>query len=143
MSHPTQHRNKLSFFFSLVKRSLKGEEHDYTQGSIRQAIILLAIPMILELSLESVFAVVDIFFVIKRVFRGAVDAVMSMRSLWIASGIYIVLCLCLINGYDPFSELGLKCSAIVTTIGRGIGVLYQCYHLFGGKRIINIKMPHF
>ena len=57
------HNNKLSRFISLVKQSLRGEEHDYTQGSIRTAIILLAIPMILELSLESVFAVVDIFFV--------------------------------------------------------------------------------
>jgi len=49
--------------FSLIKQSLRGGEHDYTQGSIRQAIVLLAIPMILELSLESVFAVVDIYFV--------------------------------------------------------------------------------
>src|SRR5438045_7107368 len=49
--------------FSLIKQALRGGEHDYTKGSIRQAIVLLAIPMILELSLESVFAVVDMFFV--------------------------------------------------------------------------------
>ena len=55
--------NKLSHFFTLVKQSFKGGEHDYTQGSIRGAIVLLAIPMILELSLESVFAVVDMYFV--------------------------------------------------------------------------------
>src|SRR5881394_3418890 len=58
-----QHTSRLSLFTSLLRQSLRGDEHDYTQGSIRQAIILLAIPMILELSLESVFAVVDIFFV--------------------------------------------------------------------------------
>ena len=49
--------------FSLIKQSLRGGEHDYTQGSIRQAIVLLAIPMMLELILESIFALVDIFFV--------------------------------------------------------------------------------
>ena len=53
------YNNKRSHFWALIKQSLKGGEHDYTQGSIRGAIVLLAIPMILELSLESVFAVVD------------------------------------------------------------------------------------
>ncbi|MDB4926528.1 MATE family efflux transporter [Mucilaginibacter sp.] len=51
--------------FSIIRQSLNGEEQDYTQGSIRKAVFLLAIPMILELSLESVFALVDIFFVSK------------------------------------------------------------------------------
>src|SRR6185437_11271025 len=46
-----------------IKQSLSGEQRDYTQGSIPKAVFLLAIPMILELSLESVFAVVDMFFV--------------------------------------------------------------------------------
>src|ERR1043165_742846 len=63
MQQLTVHKNKLSHFFSLVWQSIKGGEYDYTQGSIRTAIVLLAIPMILELSLESVFAVVDIYFV--------------------------------------------------------------------------------
>ena len=57
------YNNKLSHFFALFKQSLRGGEHDYTQGSLRGAIVLLAIPMILELSLESVFAVVDMYFV--------------------------------------------------------------------------------
>src|SRR5689334_2117605 len=46
-----------------LKQSLRGEQHDYTRGSVSEAVILLAIPMILELSLESIFAVVDMFFV--------------------------------------------------------------------------------
>jgi putative MATE family efflux protein len=57
-----QPSNRLSFF-QIIRQSIRGEEHDYTKGSIRQAVILLSIPMILELSLESVFAVVDMFFV--------------------------------------------------------------------------------
>ncbi|MDJ1498774.1 MATE family efflux transporter [Cytophagaceae bacterium DM2B3-1] len=54
-----------SKIWSTIKLSLNGEQQDYTQGSIPKAIFLLAIPMILELSLESVFAVVDMFFVSK------------------------------------------------------------------------------
>jgi putative MATE family efflux protein len=245
--------NKLSHFFSLVKQSLRGVEHDYTKGSIRGAIVLLAIPMILELSLESVFAVVDMFFVgklgpnaiqtvgltesvitiiytiaiglsigatamvarrtgekdpegaahagaqamlialivtvavsvpgvifapeilklmkaspeviregvlftrimlggslviillflINGIFRGAGDPAMAMKSLWIASGINIVLCPLLIYGYGPFPALGLEGAAIATTIGRGTGVLYQCYHLFGKKGIVKIRTTHF
>src|ERR1700740_1075691 len=49
--------------WNLMRQSLNGEEIDYTVGSIRKAVFLLAIPMILELSLESVFALVDMFFV--------------------------------------------------------------------------------
>ena len=253
MSQSNQHTSRLSLFTSLIKQSFRGDEHDYTQGSIRQAIILLAVPMILELILESVFAIVDMFFVsrlgsnamqtvgltesvitivytlgmglgigttaviarrigeknpdaaahagaqailisllitiiisvsgfiyapdilkfmkaapeiiqegeiftrimlggslviillflINGIFRGAGDAAIAMRSLWIASGINIILCPTLINGYGPFPELGLKGAAIATTIGRGIGVLYQCYHLFGRKGVVKIKMVHF
>src|SRR6188768_1916620 len=51
--------------YNAIKLSLNGEEQDYTKGSIPMAVFLLAIPMILELSLESVFALVDIFFVSK------------------------------------------------------------------------------
>lgn len=256
MQQSTVHNNKLSHFFSLVWRSIKGGEYDYTQGSIRTAIVLLAIPMILELSLESVFAVVDMYFVshmehdakqamatvgltesvisivytlgfgvsmaatavvarrigekniegaahagaqsiligigisvilsiagvifapsilklmgaapdvikegtpftrimfgsslviillflINGVYRGAGDATMAMRSLILSSVINIILCPLLIYGYGPFPELGLKGAAIATVIGRSTGVIYQCYHLFGGKRIIHLVRHHF
>jgi putative MATE family efflux protein len=252
MPQPT-YNNKRTHFWALIKQSLRGGEHDYTQGSLRGAIVLLAIPMILELSLESVFAVVDMFFVgklganaiatvgltesaitiiysiaiglstaatavvarrigekdpdgaahagmqsllialittiiisivgiifaadilrlmgasaevvkegavftrimlggslaiillflINGIFRGAGDAAMAMKSLWIASLINIFLCPMLINGYGPFPELGLKGAAIATLIGRSTGVLYQCYHLFKGKGTIKIKGWHF
>lgn len=55
--------SKFKTSISLIKDALNGEERDYTQGSIRVAILLLAIPMILELSLESIFALVDMYFV--------------------------------------------------------------------------------
>lgn len=254
MTNQPFYKNKLSHFFSLVGRSIRGREYDYTQGSIRAAIVLLAIPMILELSLESVFAVVDIFFVsklgsnatqtvgltesvitivyslaiglstaatamvarrvgeknpeaaahagmqslimaivatvfissaglffapdilrlmgatpdvikegaiftrimlggsmviillflINGVFRGAGNAAIAMRSLWLASIINIFLCPSLIYGWGPFPESGLKGAAIATTIGRGIAVLYQCYHLFLNKKsTINFRKEHF
>lgn len=247
--------NKISSIFQLIKQSLKGEEHDYTKGNVKIAILLLSVPMILELSLESVFAVVDIYFVghlpnanvavatvglteavisliytlgiglstgataivarrvgekelveasksgaqaitisflislvvaflgvyfasdilalmgaqpevisegtifaqiifasspaiillflINGIFRGAGDAAMAMRSLWIASLINIILCPLLIYGYGPFPELGLMGAAIATATGRTIGVVYQCYHLFAKSRTIKIYNHYF
>lgn len=253
MSPSNAHHNKVSQFFSLVKQSIRGGEHDYTKGSIRVAIVLLAIPMILELSLESVFAVVDMFFVgrlgenaiatvgltesvitlvysiaiglstaatamvarrtgeknkegaahagmqalimslmatvvisiagiifapdvlrlmgaqpdvvkegtgftrimlggsvviillflINGIFRGAGDAAMAMRSLWLASLMNIILCPLLIYGIGPWNGFGLEGAAIATTIGRGTGVAYQCWHLFRGKGNISLRREHF
>jgi putative MATE family efflux protein len=249
----TTSANRIFVFWSLIKRSIRGDEYDYTQGSIRQAIILLAIPMILELSLESVFAVVDMFFVgklgenaiatvgltesvaaivysiaiglsaaatamvarrtgeknedeashagaqaiilsllitivistvgivfaadilrlmganaevvrdgaiftqillggsvviiliflINGIFRGAGNAAIAMRSLWIASICNIIFCPLFIYGIGPFQGLGLKGAAIATTIGRGIGVSYQLYHLAKGTSNIRLKRAHF
>jgi len=253
MSQVVTSSNKFFTFWSLIKKSLRGDEYDYTQGSIRHAIILLAIPMILELSLESVFAVVDMFFVgklgenaiatvgltesvaaivysiaiglstaatamvarrtgekneeeashagaqtmilsliasiiisisgiafapnilqimgaksdvvrdgaiftkillggnaviillflINGIFRGAGNAAIAMRSLWLASICNIVLCPLFIYGIGPFHGLGLKGAAIATTIGRGIGVSYQIFHLIKGTSNIHIKAKHF
>lgn len=243
-----QTTNKTSVF-SFVKQALKGEHQDFTQGSIRKGVLMLAIPMILEMMMESVFAVVDIFFVgrteharqavstvvltesvltilysvaialsmgatavvarrvgeknidlaaksgaqainlallitvvislsgaffapnilqlmggsqevialgtpytrimfggsvvimllflINGIFRGAGNAAIAMWSLWIANGCNIILCPILIHYY------GLTGAAIATTIGRGVGVLYQLYHLFRGKGLLRIKRSHF
>lgn len=76
-------------------------------------------------------------FLINGIFRGAGDAAMAMRSLWIASIINIILCPIFIHFW------GLKGAAIATVIGRSTGVLYQCYHLFKGSGILTFRLSHF
>ena len=63
MSTQQPTKSLTSSIISLFKEALSSESQDYTQGSIRRAVFLLAIPMILEMCMESIFAVVDIFFV--------------------------------------------------------------------------------
>lgn len=232
--------------WNLLKNAIRGTEEDYTKIAIKKAIFLLAVPMILELVMESVFALVDIFFVgklgasavatvgltetylfllysvamglstavtaiiarrtgekdhdsagvaaiqsifiavvasipfaiagifyakelliimgadewsinygyrytqwmiggnliiilifvINAIFRGAGDAAIAMRILWISNAINIVLDPLLIFGWGPFPELGIEGAAVATIIGRSTGVILQVWTLFkGGKHI--------
>ena len=59
----TNDRTTVRSFWRHVKASLRGEHHDYTKGSLHLAILLLAVPMVLEMGLESLFALVDIWWV--------------------------------------------------------------------------------
>ena len=59
----TTYTNRVSYIFSLIKQAIRGDEMDYTKGSIRKAVMMLAVPMMLEMSMESVFALVDLYFV--------------------------------------------------------------------------------
>lgn len=240
-------------FFRLFLAALRGTETNFTSGSINRAIFLLSVPMILEMVMESLFTVVDVFFVAKigteavatvgltesvltivysiaiglstaatalvsrRVgekspreagttvgqvilvslamavilglpgflfaedilrlmggndrliasgagftrmifasapaivllhtlsgsLRGAGEASLAMRSLWIANGINILLCPVFIFGWGPIPALGVMGSAVATTTGRTLGVLYQVFALSRRGNTIQVRRSDF
>ncbi|RFZ91044.1 MATE family efflux transporter [Mucilaginibacter conchicola] len=255
MSPVAKAKGKALSFFTVLKQSLKGEHVDLTSISIKRAIVLLAIPMMLEMAMESVFALVDLYFVghlensalaiqtvgltesvltiiyslaiglsmaatavvarrigeknpeaaskagmqtiiiavmvnivisiigllhgrdllllmgasqdtathgetfirimmggsiiivllflINGIFRGAGNAAVAMRSLWIANIANIILCPLFIRGLGPIPAFGLTGAAIATTIGRSLGVLYQLYNLFNNKNALTVRLSYF
>ncbi len=73
--------NKTTSLFRLFRQAVRGEEQNFTEGSINRAIFLLSIPMILEMAMESLLAVVDIFFISRLNDNDAVTAVGLTESI--------------------------------------------------------------
>jgi putative MATE family efflux protein len=244
----TTNNEKPHTLWASLAEAVRGSHQDYTAGSLNRAILLLAVPMVLEMVLESLFGVVDIFwvgrlganatatigltesmlslifavamglslsttamvarrigekdpegaavagvqaialgliislsigipcfffapnllrlmgaspeivatgsgytriclggsaavlllFLNNAIFRGAGDAAIAMRLLWVSNIINLVLDPCLIFGWGPFPRLGVTGAALATLTGRSIGVLYQFYRLLRGTERLRI-----
>jgi putative MATE family efflux protein len=86
--------------------------------------------------------ILTLLFLISAILRGAGDAATSMRALWAANAVNIVLAPCFIFGLGPLPEMGVLGAAVATTIGRSVGVAWQVHGLVRGGGRLAIRRRH-